>query len=209
MAQKAHSSTQKFTEIADIVDNIVVFEGGYASTVIEITATNFALLSRQEQDAKIYGYAALLNALSFPIQILVRNKRVDITSYLKALDEAYRSTKNDLLKQQITLYKDFVNQLVTVNVILNKNFYIVISYSSMESGLGAVSGTNANFIALAKKTLQSKADTLRAQITQIAANVRILEKDDLIRLFYDIYNGEIINPSTVTDDVRSTIVTTK
>ncbi len=209
MAQKARSSTQKFTEIADIVDNIVVFEGGYASTVIEITATNFALLSRQEQDAKIYGYAALLNALSFPIQILVRNKRVDITSYLKALDEAYRSTKNDLLKQQITLYKDFVNQLVTVNVILNKNFYIVISYSSMESGLGAVSGTNANFIALAKKTLQSKADTLRAQITQIAANVRILEKDDLIRLFYDIYNGEIINPSTVTDDVRSTIVTTK
>ena len=209
MAKKSHSSTQKFTEIVDIVNNIVIFEGGYASMVIEITATNFALLSRQEQDAKIYGYAALLNSLSYPIQILIRNKRVDITSYIKALEESQRTTKNDLLRQQIALYKDFINQLVTVNVILNKNFYIIISYSSMEGGLGAVKGTSSNFVALAQKTLSSKADNLRGQIVQIAANVRVLEKDDLVRLFYDIYNGEIINASTVTDDVQSTIITPK
>jgi len=212
-AQKIHSSTQKFTQIVDIVDTVVVLEGGYACMVIEITATNFALLSRQEQDAKIFSYASLLNSLSFPIQILIRNKRVDITSYLKALDEATLSTKNTLLKQQIALYKDFINQLVTVNVILNKNFYIIISYSSLEGGIGAVAagskgtGTNNNFIDAAKKTLTSKADNLRGQITQIAANVRILEKDDLIRLFYDIYNGELINASTVAEDIRSTIIT--
>lgn len=214
-AQKIHSSTQKFTEIVDIVDTIVIFEGGYACTVIEITATNFALLSRQEQDAKIYGYASLLNSLSFPIQILIRNKRVDITSYLKALDQATIDTKNRLLKQQIVLYKDFINQLVTVNVILNKSFYIVISYSSLEGGLGSVTsgskstGTHSSFIDAAKKTLASKADNVRTQINQLAANVKILEKEDLIRLFYDIYNGELIDPGTVAGGAQSTMVAVK
>jgi len=56
---KNHNSTQKFTEIVDIVDDIVILEGGTACIVIEITASNFALLSEKEQDAKIYAYASL------------------------------------------------------------------------------------------------------------------------------------------------------
>ena len=79
----------------------------------------------------------------------------------------------------------------------------------MEGGLGAVAGSGSNFVQAATKTLSAKADNLRGQIVQIAANVRVLEKEDLIRLFYDIYNGEIINASAVTDDVQSTIVTPK
>ena len=79
--QKAHSSTQKFTEIVDIIDNVVILEGGKACMIIEVTGTNFALLSQKEQDSKIFSYASLLNSLSFPLQILIRNKRVDISSY--------------------------------------------------------------------------------------------------------------------------------
>src|SRR6266550_3126397 len=78
-AQKIHATTQKFTEIVDFIDNIVVLEGGAACMIIEITASNFALLSRREQDTRIFAYASLLNSLSFPIQILIRNKRIDIS----------------------------------------------------------------------------------------------------------------------------------
>ena len=45
-AQKIHSSTQKFTEIIDFVDQLVILEGGSACMIIEITASNFALLSK-------------------------------------------------------------------------------------------------------------------------------------------------------------------
>ena len=69
-AQKVRSTTQKFTEIEDIIDNIVLLSSGNACLIIEVKATNFALLSKEEQDAKVFAYAALLNSLSFPIQIL-------------------------------------------------------------------------------------------------------------------------------------------
>ena len=53
-------TTQKFTEIVDFVDDIVILEGGNACMIIEITASNFALLSKREQDIRIFSYAGLL-----------------------------------------------------------------------------------------------------------------------------------------------------
>ena len=72
----ASGSTQRFIEVEDIQENIVMLRGGSACLVIEVQATNFALLSRDEQAGKIAAYAQLLNSLTFPIQILVRNKKV-------------------------------------------------------------------------------------------------------------------------------------
>ena len=75
-AQKKINSTQKFIEIEDIVDDIIILRGGGACLIIEVKATNFGLLSAEEQDVKIYSYAALLNSLSFPVQIVIRSKKL-------------------------------------------------------------------------------------------------------------------------------------
>lgn len=197
MAQKIHSSTQKFTEIIDFIDNIVVLQGGNACMIIEITASNFALLSQREQDSRIFSYAAFLNSLSFPTQILIRNKRMDITSYLKTLDEIEKTITIPQLKNHIRLYRAFVHEMVTVNVVLNKSFYIIVPYSSLESGVsGAAQSTQKAisqvevFAQNAKKILQTKADSVLAQLQKFAVSAKILEKEDLIKLFYIIYNEE-------------------
>ncbi|HUD44742.1 MAG TPA: hypothetical protein VMR41_04325 [Patescibacteria group bacterium] len=213
MAQKIHSTTQHFTEIVDIIDNIVILAGGYACCVIELTATNFALLSQEEQNAKIYNYAALLNSLSFPIQVLVRNKRVDVTEYMQQLDNAERLTLNPKLKQQIEQYKAFVEEMVTVNTVLNKQFYIIISYSSLEGGLAAVApgkGSQRNvFIQSAQKTLLSKAESIHGQLSQIAASTKLLEREELIKLFYDIFNNDSIEPNQVIADIATPVIQTQ
>lgn len=195
MAQKIHASTQKFTEIIDFVDNVVILEGGSACMIIEITASNFALLSQREQDTRIFSYASLLNSLSFPIQIVIRNKRMDISQYLKELDEIEKSTKSPQLKVHIKLYKTFVHEMVTVNVVLNKSFYIAIPYSALEGGVTGAAQTKQGkssqvgaIAEKAKKSLQSKADSVLGQLQKFAMSARILEKEDLIKLFYDIYN---------------------
>lgn len=197
MAQKIHSSTQKFTEIIDFVDNVVVLHGGNACMIIEITASNFALLSQREQDTKIFSYAAFLNSLSFPVQILVRNKRMDISSYLKGLDEIEKTIKIPQLKNHIKLYRAFVHEMVTVNVVLNKSFYVIIRYSSLEAGVSGVSQATQKgvsqvetFAQAAKKTLQTKAGSVLTQLEKFAMSAKILEKEDLIKLFYIIYNEE-------------------
>ena len=212
-AQTIHASTQKFTEIIDIVDNIVIFSNGNASLIIEITASNFALLSKKEQDARIYSYAALLNSLTFPIQILIRNKRMDITSYIKELDEVETTTKNELLANHIRMYREFVREMIRVNVVLNKQFYVVIPFTALEAGLSGVKqsfGKNEAeknaFIDAAKKALYGKAESLNAQLTRLAVSAKVLEKEELIKLYFDIFNDAPIQATQAEMDLNTPLV---
>ncbi len=193
-AQKISASTQQFTEIEDIVDNIVLLRGGRACLVIEITASNFALLSKRDQDTKIYAYAAFLNSLTFPIQILIRNKRVDISSYLKLLEAEEQKTQNPMLARQIRLYREFIHEMVKINVVLNKTFYVVLAYSSLEGGVAGASPTAKSatqreiFLENARKNLLGKAESVHGQLRRFAMATKTLGKEDLVRLFYDIFN---------------------
>lgn len=196
-AQKIHATTQKFTEVVDFIDNVVVLQGGNACMVIEITASNFALLSKREQDMRIFAYAGLLNSLTFPIQILIRNKRMDISNYLKELESYIEGTKNQQLASYIRYYSEFVHEMVTVNVVLNKAFYIVLAFSSLELGVVGAAQTQQKghsevetFALAAKKTLQTKADSVLGQLQKFATSAKILEKEELVKLYYDIYNED-------------------
>jgi hypothetical protein len=212
-ARKINATTQKFTEIQDIVDDVVIMAGGNACLIIEVTATNFALLSAQEQDSKIYSYAALLNSLSFPIQILVRSKKLDITSYLKLLEAEANKTQNPMLGEQIKLYKDFVQELVKVNTVLDKKFYIVIPFSYLEKGVGAAGGAvnkkalnSSAFAQNAKAALHSKSEGLHSQLGRLNLRAKTLEKEELVKLFYEIYNDNLIETGQATDNIKSPII---
>ena len=193
-AQNNQASTQKFIEIIDIVDDIVVTRGGNACLIIEVKATNFALLSADEQDAKIYSYAALLNSLSFPIQIVIKSKRLNIASYLKLLEEEKIASKNPALSQEIGLYKDFIQELIKVNTILDKKFFVVIPYSSLEKGLTGVreqtgvSSSQSFFLIGAKASLHSKAESLHTQLRRLNLKAETLNKEQLIKVYYEIFN---------------------
>jgi hypothetical protein len=210
---QVHSSTQKFTELKDIIGNTVILENGTACGIIEITASNFSLLSRAEQDAKIYSYASLLNSLTFPVQILVRNKRMDISNYTKALEEQASKTTNALLSKQIELYKDFVQEMTKVNVVLSKQFYMVIPFSSLELGATAATqsvtkkgGTPDLFAAKAQEAILAKAESLLGQLRKLSSSAKLLEKDELAKLFYEIYNDSTYSMSEVDTSVHGAFV---
>ncbi len=208
-APKNINSTQKFIEIVDIVDDIIILKNGGACLVIEIEAANFGLLSAEEQDVKIYSYAALLNSLSFPIQIVIRSKKLNIVSYLDLLEKERTNSKNQLLANQIGLYKDFVAELVKVNTILDKKFFMIIPYSSLEKGLvGAkeqvgVSSSQSLFLIGAKTALHSKAESLLTQIKRLNLRAEIMEKEALIKLFYELFNDASLIPDKNDNEVSS------
>lgn len=202
-AQKIRTSTQQFIEIEDIIDNVVLLSSRNACLIIEVTATNFALLSKEEQDAKVLAYSSLLNSLSFPIQIVVRSRRVDISSYLKLLDDEIMESQNQLLKNQIKQYRDFVQELVKVNTVLDKKFYIVLTNSFFEGGIGQ---DKESFFRTSKVKLSSKADSVHTQLKRINLPAKTLGKEELVRLFYEIYNGTYEHINQVTDNVQFPVV---
>lgn len=215
-ASHVKASTQKFTGIQEIKGPVVLLEGGNASMVIEVRASNFALLSRKEQDAKIYAYASLLNSLTFPIQVLIRNQRVDISAYLKTLEQQEKETNNQFLKNHISLYRDFVHQMIKVNVVLNKEFYIVITYSSLEAGAKGASATvkkgesqKQALIEQANKTLTAKGESLLSQLKRLSLSSKIMQEEELVKMFYNIYNYDTLEIAQVAGDLQKPMVKTQ
>lgn len=195
--KKQHSpSTQSFIEIESVKEHYVMLKGGYACTIIEVQSTNFALLSPEEQKVKLLAYASLLNSLSFPIQVLVKSKRIDISSYIASLDreaahipfEGISSEQREKISSFILKYKGFIEEMTKVNTVLDKKFYIVVPYTTLEQGAKGALGKNDTF-EQAKANLKIKADSLILQIQRLSLRARLLAEDDLVKLFYEIFNG--------------------
>lgn len=209
--QKKKATTQKFIEIQHIDEDIVVLSGKNACILIEVNATNFALLSKEEQDTKIFSYASLLNSLSFPIQIFIRSKKLDISSYLRLLDTQAEESQNKLLSSQIKLYRDFIKELVKVNTVLDKKFYIVIPYTYLEKGVSAAKSTAKSipedtFFSQAKAALHSKAEGVHSQLARLNLRAKTLGEEELTKLFYEIFNRDTVETNQISDELKTRII---
>ena len=79
------ASTQTFLKIAEIRDDTVILKNGGLRSILKVSSINFNLKSEEEQNAIIYSYQGFLNTLEFPIQMLIRSKKLDIDNYLESL----------------------------------------------------------------------------------------------------------------------------
>lgn len=201
------STTQAFTEIEDIHHDIIMFIDGSCALVVTTTAVNFGLLSEKEQEAIIYAYAGLLNSLSFPIQILVRSQHKDITSYLKLLEEQELRQKNPKLVKSISDYRTFVAATVKEKEVLDKKFYVVIPFSSLELGASTkvLFGNKKRGLPYDKAYIYDKAltvltpkrDHIMRLLNRLGLRGKQLGNEQLMRLFFSIYNPGTAQPEGI------------
>lgn len=205
---KILKSTQGHLDIADIRKNTVILKNGGAAYVLETTAINFDLLSIMEQDAAISAYSSLLNSLTFPIQITVQSQRLDITDYLTQVLEIENKQTDTKIKKQLESYRRFIQEdLVSRENVLDKNFYVTIPYGTFQlteitafSWVTTVFGIQTKkqtkienvdkLLAEAITELEPKKDFMIKEFRRIGITAKHLNTEDLIKLYYKIYNSE-------------------
>ena len=214
MPQRA--STQSTLSILDIKDDTVILSGGRFRMVMRVKAINFDLLSEDEQDAIIYAYASLINALEFPLQILVKTRQLNISGYIDYLSRFKASQPNPTLKAQIDSYQNFVNKLVVENNVLFKTFYVVVPYDMsvadktsifdpiinlIPTGQTAPTYSQADFTT-AKEKLVQRRDELAGQFQRIGLKVTQLTTNELVELYYSLYNPTEAGMNQVQGDLQ-------
>jgi type IV secretory pathway VirB4 component len=214
------ATTQEHLDIEEIRDNVVVLKSGSVCAVLETTAVNFDLLSEIEQDALIAAFSMLLNSISFPLQIVIRSKKMDITKYIEKVQRVEDNLTDPLLKKQASAYKKFVQETIKKNDVLDKKFYVVIP-----SGGTAEMSTNADnpFLFLgklfgaqnkrinvnvdeaikkAKTELGPKSDHVMAEFNKINVKTKQLTTQELVELYFDIYNPASTHGQRIRTDVE-------
>ncbi len=180
------NTTQQHLLISDIKDDILILKNGGGALVLSVSAVNFGLLSDREQMAIIASFAQMLNSLSFAIQIIIRSERLNISSYLKLLEKRQQAQTNPLLSRMISTYRQFIQTTVKENEVLDKKFYLVIPLFALELGLTVSKQALQQKI---KTVLLPRRDQIIRQLSRVGLKAAQLKNQELIELFYDIYNG--------------------
>lgn len=194
-------TTQEYLSIAEIKEDCVIRKDGVLSAVIMVSSINFALKSAEEQDAIIQGYISFLNAIDFPLQIVIQSRKLNINPYLEKLKQLQKEQTNDLLRMQTGEYLDYIAELVKMGQIMTKKFYIVVSYSVFtQKSKGFLSRmtevfTPAKVVRIKqdlflkrRKDLMLRVNNITSGLSSMSLNSILLDTQSLIELYYNIYN---------------------
>lgn len=201
---KIRSSTQSFTEVEEITDGVLYLKGNNAASILEVSSVNFFLLSQDEQNARVYGFMSFLNSLSFAIQIFIVSKKIDLTDYLAMLDSKIQKNQNEKITEHLMLYKQFIQELIKGENLLDKKIYVVVPVSPLE--LGPVINKKQTTKDRLKESLESKQNGVISQIQRMGLSARPLESSEVAKLLYELYNHETVPLDFNSQDVKNIIL---
>jgi hypothetical protein len=200
------STTQNFLEIRDIKEGVVILKNGGIRGVLMVSSMNFVLKSDEEQSAILYAFQSFLNSLDFFCQIVVQSRNINITPYLDSIKSLEQNQTNELLKAQISSYEKFIKELIEGNVVMTKNFYVVVPYTLTEIlGVGGSvkqmdflnvfhkdkktpSGLSDEDFEKCKNQLWQRMEFLAMGLKRCGLDVIPLTTPELIELFWTIHH---------------------
>lgn len=200
------ANAQDLVMVKDIKQGAVILKNGGMRQVVMVGGTNFSLKSAAEQNVLTSGYQYFLNSLTFPIQIIIHSRKINIQNYIDLLNERKGAETTPLLKNQIEEYADFVGSFVQQNAIMQKSFFVVVpfipvSMPGKSSFLSFLPFGKSNKTDQAKQDEEHSFNEALGQLKQRTAQVVeglgvvgleavVLSDESLTELFYNFYNPE-------------------
>lgn len=193
---------QKFLAIETIREDTLILKDHTLRVVLMCSSLNFALKSEDEQDAIIYQYQNFLNSLDFPLQFVIHSRRMNISPYLESLHERLKEEDNELLKIQTNEYIEFVRTFADISNIMSKTFYVVVPFTPLITEKKGMVSNIISAIMPAKKEnrveddsfeheknqLWQRVDAVIAGLRRFGVRSAPLNTEELIELFYGLYN---------------------
>ncbi len=201
-------ATQSFLEIQDIREGVLILKNNSIRGILMVSSINFALKSEEEQTAIIYAFQSFLNSLDFSCQMVVQSRNINITPYLDSLKDLEEKQQNQLLKEQIASYREFIKGMVKGDTVMTKNFYVVVPYTLIEifgmkgatkqfDFLGKLAGQNEEAHELKDEEFQRCKTQLWQRMEFLAMGLRRcgleavpLTTPELIELFWAIHHPD-------------------
>ncbi len=220
-------STQDTLLISEIKDGIVIMKDGSLRGVILGSAINFDLMSGGEQEAVESSYQGFLNSLHFPIQIVVKSQKIDISNYLDKLATRRAEQPNELLANLMDDYIANIRSLVDEVNIMDKQFYIVVPFFpaldvKASNRVSLIAGLKASFestpvISVSEEDfkkyqqeLANRMSLVTSGLTQMGIQTTQLDTQGLIDLYYGWYNPDVAGNQKLIDASQlGTAVVTK
>ena len=192
-----HASVQATRlDVEGIQDSVVQLQDGEYRAVLEVSGSASRMEDDSQQEAVMAGFAGFLNALAYPIQILVRSSPVDLTRYVASLEERARLSPSAELAELEHDHALFVQGLARQRTLLERRFYVVVPAESRQTaGLwlwhrrGRPGPADAEMDA-ARRQLTFRCEEVARQLARCGLAVRRLSDLELAHLYLACWSPE-------------------
>lgn len=210
-SQKEVLPTQQFVEIKEVKDGVLILKNGALRQILMVSGLNFDLKSEEEQGLITFSYQNFLNSLDFSLQTFIHSRKLNIEDYLVKIKQIEGQEPNELLKNQISEYHEFVKNLVGQNPIMAKTFFVIVPFDPIvvpKAGAGLVEKITGIFAKKPSETatksaeekdfsqrllqLSQRVDQVVAGLSSIGLRAVALNTEEVIELFYNLYNPEAV-----------------
>lgn len=201
-------ATQQFVNIESVENGVIKLKGGAYRKILMVSGINFDLKSAEEQEMITFAFQGFLNATDFTLQFFIHSRKLNIENYLKKVTERENQEVNELLKNQIFEYGEFIKSFVAQNAIMSKNFFVVVPFDpirfseaggKLKNKIFGFFGASQPDASSQKQTEQEYLEQLDQRVSQtidglnqIGLRTVPLNDEELSELLYNLYN-----PSTI------------
>ena len=133
MAEKSKKdktkAAQDFVPIKEVRGGVMILKDDTLVGVMLASSLNFALKSRDEQEAITAQFQNFLNSLDFTVQFFVQSRKFDIRPYTALLEGQLMAQTEDLMKIQVREYIEFIRSVTERANVMSKNFFVIVPYT--------------------------------------------------------------------------------
>ncbi len=119
------SVAEAFVKLRQVEGDVACLVSAYKNFeyrgILKVNAINFAQMAEDEQAGVIEGFKVFLNTISFPIQVLIRNRPYNLEHYLQAIDAA-----KGVLAPITRDHAHFVRALAARRGLVMREFYVIV-----------------------------------------------------------------------------------
>lgn len=119
-------AARELMNVKSIRADAVFLKDGRILGLVKVKPINFGVLSDADKDTVIYGFLEFLNALSFPLQIVMRSVNLDLEDYLRHLKRRILHRDDKMALAYYEHFAEYMRSYIKVNKINDRHFYIVI-----------------------------------------------------------------------------------
>jgi type IV secretory pathway VirB4 component len=199
-------STQNTLLISEIKDGVVILKDGSLRGVILGSAVNYDLMSPEEQEGVEFAYQGFLNSLHFPVQIVIKSQKIDISRYLEKLDALRSEQPNELLRTLMEDYTANIRSLIEEVNIMDKQFYVVVPFFPPlieQKKITLIEGLKQAFqptpmitvqeedFRKYKQELSQRMALVANGMSQMGIRALSLGSQELVDLYYTWYNPDV------------------
>src|SRR5947209_763248 len=164
--------------------------------VLEVSPINLALKAEDEQEAIIERFGALIRSLTYPLQALVRNQRLDLSPYIERLlapPGAGRPSMPTWFALASSL-ADLLRRIDAERTLIERHVYLIVPadpHPGRPRHRGRIplfgrrlAQHQSETRELARQELALRTEALGQQLASCGLTCRRLKSDELARLYY-------------------------